>query len=29
VKVLKNWRENPQIIRQLAWHWQLERMAGK
>jgi len=27
VKVLKNWRENPQIVRQLDWHWQLERMA--
>lgn len=26
VKVLKNWRENPQIVRQLDWHWQLERM---
>ena len=24
VKVLKNWRENPQIVRQLDWHWQLE-----
>jgi GTP-binding protein Era len=29
VKVLKNWRENPQIVRQLDWHWQLERMAGQ
>jgi GTPase len=28
VKVLKNWRDNPQIVRQLDWHWQLERMAG-
>jgi GTP-binding protein Era len=27
VKVLKNWRENPQIVRQLDWHWQLERMS--
>lgn len=27
VKVLKNWRENPQIVRQLDWHWQLEQMA--
>jgi GTP-binding protein Era len=27
VKVLKNWRENPQIVRQLDWHWQLERIA--
>jgi GTPase len=26
VKVLKNWRENPQIVRQLDWHWQLDRM---
>jgi GTP-binding protein Era len=29
VKVLKNWRENPQIVRQLDWHWQLERTAGE
>lgn len=29
VKVLKNWRENPQIVRQLDWHWQLERMTGE
>ena len=29
VKVLKNWRENPQIVRQLDWHWQLERMTGQ
>jgi GTP-binding protein Era len=29
VKVLKNWRENPQIIRQLDWHWQLQRIAGQ
>ncbi|HTC65353.1 MAG TPA: GTPase Era [Candidatus Saccharimonadales bacterium] len=28
VKVLKNWRENPQIVRQLDWHWQLEQIAG-
>src|SRR5579871_2237895 len=27
VKVLKNWRENPQIVRQLDWHWQLDQMA--
>ena len=27
VKVLKNWRENPQIVRQLDWHWQLEQIA--
>jgi len=25
--VLKNWRENPQIVRQLDWHWQLQQMA--
>ncbi len=29
VKVLKNWRENPQIVRQLDWHWQLAQMAGE
>jgi GTP-binding protein Era len=29
VKVLKDWRENPQIVRQLDWHWQLDRMAGE
>jgi hypothetical protein len=29
VKVLKNWRENPQIVRQLDWHWQLQRMVGE
>lgn len=27
VKVLKNWRENPQIVRQLDWRWQLAQMA--
>ena len=27
VKVLKNWRENPQIVRQLDWHWQLQQIA--
>jgi GTP-binding protein Era len=27
VKVLKNWRENPQIVRQLDWHRQFEQMA--
>jgi GTP-binding protein Era len=26
VKVLKNWRENPQIVRQLDWHRQLETL---
>jgi hypothetical protein len=29
MKVLKNWRENPQIVRQLDWHWQLDQMAGE
>jgi GTP-binding protein Era len=29
VKVLKNWRENPQIVRQLDWHWQLDQMSGE
>jgi GTP-binding protein Era len=27
VKVQKDWRDNPQIVRQLDWHRQLERMA--
>ena len=27
VKVLKNWREKPQLVRQLDWRQQLERMA--
>jgi len=27
VKVQENWRDNPQIVRQLDWHWQLDRMA--
>ena len=27
VKVRKDWRENPHIVRQLDWHQQLERMA--
>jgi GTP-binding protein Era len=26
VKVQENWRDNPQILRQLDWHWQLDRM---
>jgi GTP-binding protein Era len=26
VKVQKDWRDNPQIVRQLDWHWQLDRM---
>jgi GTP-binding protein Era len=29
VKVLKNWRENPQIVRQLDWHHQLEQMSNE
>jgi GTP-binding protein Era len=29
VKVQKDWRDNPQIVRQLDWHWQLDRMAGE
>ena len=29
VKVQRNWRENPQLVRQLDWHWQLDRMAGE
>ncbi len=28
VKVQRNWRENPQLVRQLDWHWQLDQMAG-
>ena len=27
VKVQKDWRDNPQIVRQLDWHWQLDHMA--
>jgi GTPase len=26
VKVQENWRDNPHIVRQLDWHWQLDRM---
>ena len=26
VKIQENWRDNPQIVRQLDWHWQLDRM---
>ncbi len=26
VKVQENWRDNPQIVRQMDWHWQLDRM---
>jgi len=29
VKVQRNWRENAQIVRQLDWHRQLERMSGE
>ena len=29
VKVQKNWRDNPQLVRQLDWHLQLERLAGE
>jgi GTP-binding protein Era len=29
VKVQKDWRDNPQIVRQLDWHWQLDRMSGE
>jgi GTP-binding protein Era len=27
VKVQRNWRDNPQLVRQLDWHLQVERMA--
>jgi GTP-binding protein Era len=29
VKVQKNWRDNPALVRQLDWHWQLDRLAGE
>jgi GTP-binding protein Era len=29
VKVLRDWRDNPQLVRQLDWHWQLDQMAGE
>jgi GTPase len=29
VKVQKDWRDNPQIVRQLDWHWQLDHLAGE
>jgi GTP-binding protein Era len=29
VKVQENWRDNPQLVRQLDWHLQLERLAGE
>jgi GTP-binding protein Era len=29
VKVQRNWRDNPQLVRQLDWRLQLERLAGE
>lgn len=29
VKVMRDWRDNPQLVRQLDWHQQLERLAGE
>jgi GTP-binding protein Era len=29
VKAKKDWRDDPAILRQLDWHWQLDRMAGE
>jgi GTPase len=29
VKVMRDWRDNPQLVRQLDWHLQLERLAGE
>jgi GTPase len=29
VKVLRDWRDNPQLVRQLDWHLQLERLTGE
>jgi GTPase len=29
VKVQRNWRDNPQLVRQLDWHLELERLAEK
>jgi GTP-binding protein Era len=29
VKVLRDWRDNPQLVRQLDWRLQLERLAGE
>jgi GTPase len=29
VKVMRDWRDNPQLVRQLNWHLQLERLAGE
>jgi GTP-binding protein Era len=28
VKVVPDWRENPQKVRELDWHFQLEGLAG-
>src|SRR6266550_6064550 len=29
VKVLRDWRDNPQLVRKLDWHLQLERLTGE
>ena len=29
VKVLRDWRDNPQLVRQLDWHLQLEHLTGE
>lgn len=29
VKVLKDWRDNPQLVHQLDWRWQLEHLVGE
>jgi GTP-binding protein Era len=29
VKVMRDWRDNPQLVRQLDWHLQLGRLAGE
>jgi len=29
VKVQENWRDNAQLVRQMDWHLQLERLAGE
>jgi GTPase len=29
VKVMRDWRDNPQLVRQLNWHLELERLAGE
>ena len=28
VKVLQNWRDNPQLVHQLDWRWQLDHLTG-